>query len=287
MPKVSICIPTYNQIEYLKLTLDSIAIQTFQDYEIIITDDTTGFMVKDLVDQYNFEGRLHYFKNQTPLGSPQNWNKAIEKANGTYIKILHHDDWFKTNESLEKYVNLLADDKIDIAFSSSHVLLDNGENWIHEVSIEELDKLRSCPSSLFFGNKIGSPSAVIFRKDILEIFDKNLKWLVDVEFYIRVINKTKRVNYINEALITTFGAEGRVTDICVNNPTIEIFENFYLFDKIKRLFLFKGINYYFDALKVLSQLCKKYGISTKKEIRAMGYNGKIPPILILRSRLYQ
>jgi cellulose synthase/poly-beta-1,6-N-acetylglucosamine synthase-like glycosyltransferase len=37
--KVSICIPTYQQVEYLKKTLDSIQFQDFHDYEIIVTDD--------------------------------------------------------------------------------------------------------------------------------------------------------------------------------------------------------------------------------------------------------
>ena len=38
MPKVSVCIPAYNQIKYLKRTIDSVLEQTYTDYEIIITD---------------------------------------------------------------------------------------------------------------------------------------------------------------------------------------------------------------------------------------------------------
>jgi cellulose synthase/poly-beta-1,6-N-acetylglucosamine synthase-like glycosyltransferase len=40
-PRVSICIPAYEQPDYLKVTLDSIIMQDFDDYEIVITDDST------------------------------------------------------------------------------------------------------------------------------------------------------------------------------------------------------------------------------------------------------
>ena len=39
MPKVSICIPTYNRKNYLKETLESVFAQTYKDYEVVIVDD--------------------------------------------------------------------------------------------------------------------------------------------------------------------------------------------------------------------------------------------------------
>ena len=50
-PKVSICIPTYNQVIYLKRTIDSVFEQTYTDYEIIITDDSPTDVVFDVVKQ--------------------------------------------------------------------------------------------------------------------------------------------------------------------------------------------------------------------------------------------
>lgn len=281
MPKVSICIPAYNQVIYLKKTLDSVMLQTFQDYEVIITDDTSGPMVKELIDQFDFGGKLYYFKNDAALGSPRNWNESIKKASGEYIKILHHDDWFKQQDSLEKYVNLLSGDpECGFAFSASHVLLNNGVNWNHQTSFHEVDEIRRCPASLFLGNKIGSPSAVIFRKDILESFDNNLKWLVDVEFYIRAIQKVKKIRYCSESLITTFGMEGRVSDFCLDNSHVEIFENFYLFDKIRSQ-LYLNLHYWAKCMRALLALCRKYKISTGREIRSFGYNGRIDWLLLV------
>ncbi len=284
MPKVSICIPAYNQVVYLKRTLDSILSQTYQDYEVIVTDDTPGFMVKELVEQYDFSGRLHYLKNLTSLGTPENWNEGIRKASGEYIKILHHDDWFTADNSLEQYVNLLSNNPGSaLAFSGSLVLLPNGDNWVHQISTTEAAKIQSNPVCLFLENRIGSPSAVIYRKDVLEYFDNNLKWLVDVEFYIRVIHKFKKTSYSAEPLVTTFGAEGRVSDFCINNPQVEIFENFYVFDKTRRLSNFKNL---IKSTIHLLRLCKRYGVSDKSQIRGYEFNGKISPLFLKLLKLY-
>ena len=67
MPKVSICIPAYNQVAYLQRTIDSVLAQTFTDYEIIITDDSDNKLVKDFVEQYNLPGVIHYYKNVVNL----------------------------------------------------------------------------------------------------------------------------------------------------------------------------------------------------------------------------
>lgn len=286
MPKVSICIPAYNQVVYLKRTLDSILSQTYQDYEIIVTDDTPGLIVKELVDQYDFAGKLRYFKNEKSLGTPQNWNEAIKKAGGDYIKILHHDDWFTTDTSLAQYVDLLDESGSYFAFSGSLVLFPNGDNWIHSILPGEIDKIKDNPFYLFLSNRIGSPSAIIYRKEVFEFFDINLKWLVDVDFYIRVIHKFKHVSYSPEPLVTTFGAEGRVTDFCIDNPQVEIFENFYVFDKVKPLLNLGQLKYFFGGIMHLLRVCKKYRVSTAEQIRDYGFTGKIPLWFLITLKTY-
>lgn len=104
--KVSICIPAYKHIDFLRRCLNSILEQRFTDYEVVITDDSPDDSLQKLVEEYSDE-RIKYFKNKKALGSPLNWNEGIKKANGEYIKILHHDDWFSSPDSLEKYVRLL------------------------------------------------------------------------------------------------------------------------------------------------------------------------------------
>lgn len=101
-PKISICIPAYNNAEEVRRLLDSIFKQTFQDWEIILTDDSTNEEISVLVKE-TAQDRLHYIHNEKPLGHIFNWNKALSEAKGQYIKIMFSDDWFAERDSLEKW----------------------------------------------------------------------------------------------------------------------------------------------------------------------------------------
>ena len=183
MTLVSICIPTYKQTKYLKLCLDSILAQSFKDYEVIISDDTSDDSVKDFVSTYKIQN-LSYFKNVPAIGTPGNWNAAIAKAKSKYIKVMHHDDYFLKPDSLQKFVAAAEKNNSNFVFCNTEVwhTSDNSRRISGPNSIQ-LERIKKDPSFLFFRNKIGAPSATLFLRNG-SVFDENLKWLVDVDFYI-------------------------------------------------------------------------------------------------------
>ena len=84
---VSICIPTYKQTEYLKKCLESLLAQDFKDYELIISDDTPDDSIEQFLKTILKDHSYSYTRNIPALGMPENWNSAIKKAEGKYIKI--------------------------------------------------------------------------------------------------------------------------------------------------------------------------------------------------------
>src|SRR5205814_5816340 len=100
-PVIYICIPAYKRVRYLKRLLESIVIQTYRDFEVIITDDSDDDSVGKLVEEYTLKLPVVYHKNQKPFGTPANWNFAISKANGKWIKLMHDDDWFANEKALD------------------------------------------------------------------------------------------------------------------------------------------------------------------------------------------
>ncbi|MEJ7679536.1 MAG: glycosyltransferase [Segetibacter sp.] len=96
-PLISICIPAYKNLEYLKRLLESISVQTFKDFEVVITDDTNNSSVSDYIHDKRWDFQISYYKNETVLGSPQNWNAAVNHSKGEWIKIMHYDDWFSSH----------------------------------------------------------------------------------------------------------------------------------------------------------------------------------------------
>ncbi len=289
MCKVSICIPTYKQILYLRWTLESVLAQTYKDYEVIITDDSPDNSVANLLAEYNFLGKLKYFKNSVALGSPENWNKAVSLADGEYIKILHHDDWFSSPESLGKYVKALENSNhLNFAFSSSMVLFGDGRNWIHCPNDNQLSLLEASSIFLFQSNWIGAPSSTIYRNNFESTlqYDPTLKWLVDIDFYINYLTTTGQTfKFIKEPLVTTYGANQRVTDECKDNIKVELFENFYLYHKISRGKYKERFRGHGPKNKVLFlqllNICSSFNVRRVKEIRRVGYEKRIPFLVII------
>lgn len=276
MTKVSICIPTYNQVKHLKQTIDSVLNQTFTDYEIIITDDSSSNIVYDLIQEYKTERKIKYYKNEVPLGSPENWNEAIRLSKGKYIKIVHHDDYFTFSDSLQEFVDLMDNSpNAVLGFSSSVVnLINKNKLWIHSPTSEDLANLKSNPYCLFFKNFIGAPSATIFKKSSNIFFDTNLKWVVDFEFYYRMLSDNNQFVYNHRELITTVGDDHNITNECKDNKNIEIMEYLYLYNSIP----FKNIQLK-KTLYFFRTRFDKFSIFSIKEIQLCGYEGRIPLLI--------
>jgi glycosyltransferase involved in cell wall biosynthesis len=274
MPKVSICIPTYNQTYYLKKSLISILNQSFTDYEIIITDDSTNTGVKDLINELGLNEKIKYYANENPLGAPGNWNYCISKATGDFIKIMHHDDWFSCDSSLESLVTMIeSSPENTLVFCGCNNLLMSGENQLyHYIRAEQVPQLKSYPELLFKDNVIGAPSVILFKKTTLA-FDERIKYLVDIEFYIQLLKSGKFV-CTTEPLVNIGGSAEQVTYSVINDPRKMIFEYSYTYQKLEHN---KGtFNFYFEAFW---QLIERLNIASVNELVELGWQGTIPEFI--------
>lgn len=280
MTKVSICIPAYNQVKYLKRTIDSVLNQTYSDYEIIITDDSPTNIVFELMQEYEWKGKIQYFKNKIPLGSPENWNEAIKLSNGEYVKIMHHDDYFADENALYEFVKMLDENpNANFAFSATIVIDIKKElTRIHCPTSRQIESLKKNPYVLFFGNFIGPPSSVIHRRNSLLTYDLNLKWVVDFDFYIRNLASNNFFVFINKPLINNISGDSHnVTLLCENVKSVEIKEYLYLFNKISKnqnkILLDK------EYIVFFMNLFAKYKILSVRDLRDADYHGNIPFLL--------
>lgn len=100
-PLVSICIPTYQRAERIQLTLQSILSQTMTDYEIVVVDNASTDGTEEAVRAFA-DSRIRFFRNERNIGAAMNHNRCLLEAKGTYIKFIHSDDRFASDEALEK-----------------------------------------------------------------------------------------------------------------------------------------------------------------------------------------
>ena len=183
---VSICIPTYNNAIGLSRLLNSILEQDYKNIEVVITDDSDNIEIIGQINFYTSKGlNIRYFKNQEKLGSPENWNFAMNLANGDLIKIMHHDDWFIESKSLSVLVSAFdRNENLNFVFGNSNDIDINELNVIntHDKKHKWFKGLSKKPELIFLQNRVGAPSATLFRNKNIQ-FDRSLIWYVDSEFY--------------------------------------------------------------------------------------------------------
>ena len=107
MPKFSIAIPAYKK-KFLVECINSILVQSFPDFEVIIVNDASPEDLDSVVIEFS-DPRIKYFKNLKNFGAinvVDNWNKCLEYANGDYIICMGDDDMLMPH-CLEEYNKLI------------------------------------------------------------------------------------------------------------------------------------------------------------------------------------
>lgn len=283
MATVSVCIPAYNQIESFKRAFESVIFQEYFDYEIIVTDDSTNDDISNYLQSRDASQAVRYYKNPERLGAPANWNRAISLATGKYIKILHHDDWLNSPSALQKFVAPLEiNSDVALAFCAIQNVRIDGSSKVHRPPLKNRITNKGMAINLLMGNWIGPPSSVIYRNSGNLRFDENLKWLVDIDFYIRQ-GSMGEVLFIDDILVCgTFGGKDQLSRSCENNPDILIYEHFYLLDKLKQYFSTKSYKTY---LATLQRVIARFAIDNSNKIFSYGFKGDIPVEIISFMRL--
>lgn len=231
-PFFSICIPAFERVVYLRRLLDSIVIQTFSDIEVIINDDSRSDLVFDLVQEFQGLLPIRYFRNSPSLGTPANWNSAISKATGKWIKLIHDDDWFASADSLQIFANHATTGKKFI-FSAYANHFEDGITPVEKkfLPVSWRKKILDEPMTLLAYNVIGPPSVILVDRSIVELYDVQFKWRVDMEYYVRLLEALKAYSYIDQVLVNVGVSESQVTQSCIYEPSVELPEGRLLLEK--------------------------------------------------------
>jgi glycosyltransferase involved in cell wall biosynthesis len=228
--KVSICIPSYKRVHFLERLLNSISVQTYKNYEVIITDDSEDDTVSDFVKKYADVLPIFHYKNNPSLGTPRNWMAGMNKATGDWIKLIHDDDWFADENSLQEYMNAV-DGKHRFIFSGYNAYYEATGRYVNKtVSQNAFQKVQNNPYLLLGDNIIGPPSVLMIHSSVKEYYDANLKWYVDIEYYMNMLHQEKAI-YISAPLINMSYNDTQVTNFCFDNPAIVIPEALHILKK--------------------------------------------------------
>ncbi len=132
-PRVSIGLPVYNGENFLEEAIRSILEQTFEDFELIISDNASTDTSEAICRAYAAQDkRLRYFRNQENIGASGNYRRVFELSSGEYFKWAAHDDVCRPNFLL-KCVEVLDQDPSVVLCYARTITIDAkgrpGKQW--------------------------------------------------------------------------------------------------------------------------------------------------------------
>lgn len=130
--KVSVIMCSYNGGEYLRKAIDCIVNQTYQDWELIISDDRSPDNSVEIIESYLDDPRIKFYNQENNLGYIPNKNFAMSKATGELVTQLDCDDMCP-HDRLEKQVNVFLNNPDIKLCGSAFKPIDTGDNSLADV----------------------------------------------------------------------------------------------------------------------------------------------------------
>ena len=216
-PVVSIVVPTFNREALLPRALDSIAAQTFDDWEIVLVDDGSGDGTPEVAAGYRqrLADRFVYIRQENQ-GSSSARNRGIEASRGRFVAFLDSDDEFLPNK-LERQLALF-DARPDLGLVYSDYAYIDFEGTYHESAFDTNCRLARevshsviapglcvCTDALFDVLLRGYFIATIVGMVRREVLGNSIRFAVDQAyaeewlFYLQV-TRNRSVGFVDEPL---------------------------------------------------------------------------------------
>ena len=199
-PLISVIIPTFNRAQTIQHAIDSVLVQTFSDFELIVVDDGSTDDTSIVINKLYPTIRYYRQDNAGPAAAR---NAGIRLARGRYIAFLDSDDqWLKTK--LEEQINVFRENP-DIKICHTE------EIWIRRGVRVNPKKIHRKYGGWIYQKCLPlcviSPSSVMIHRDVFDdvgYFDESMIVCEDYDLWLRVCSKYP-VAFIEKPLIIKFG----------------------------------------------------------------------------------
>jgi glycosyltransferase involved in cell wall biosynthesis len=251
--------------------------QTYKQVEIVISDDSPNQDIKLAIESYNSSISIKYYHNYIALKSPINWNNALNNASGQLYMLMHQDDWFEASHAIETYVETFkANPLVDFVFCRNTAIQPDGQKLELQAIPSLLEDMQKHPNHLVRANVIGPPSNTMLRSNVFVRYDEAYIWLVDVDYYVQLLEAGHSYKYLDQHLVSIGLHEDQTTVFCRNNEDVIIKENIWFATKIgnkafKDVFIY---DYYW-------RLLRNYKIRSVQDITITGVEEQtILPVIL-------
>jgi alpha-1,3-rhamnosyltransferase len=205
-PRATVVVTSYNQARWIEQALDSVAAQTEQSLQLIVTDDGSADdsveRIRSWLDRHDVTATL--VASDHNIGLPAMLNRALPAIRGRYVVVLNGDDWMEPDRvKLQADALDTAPPQVGLVYSDLKVVNESGEPTgeifpDRDVERREGDVLLHIVSTPM----IGMPS-VMFRRSILDVIGEWDESLVadDFDFQLRVAAAGFHFTYLPALLV--------------------------------------------------------------------------------------
>ena len=208
--EISVIIPTYNRSQYICRAIDSVLLQSFTNYEIIVVDDGSTDNTKEVLKPYLSKIKYIY-KENGGVSSARNF--GIKEAKGRWIAFLDSDDYWKV-EKLLLQKNFLEEQNLQICFTAIEIINADTEfpDKVTDRTIDNVDTVKVYDES--FELVLWNPECICIQSMLIEkqllldvgCFDKTFAVAEDTKLVFELALNNK-FGLINEPL-TVLEREG-------------------------------------------------------------------------------
>lgn len=202
MPEISIIVPVYNAELYLSRCLNSIAMQTFEDFEVILINDGSKDKSGEFCDEFSAKDSRFRVIHQINRGVSGARQRGLEAVTGKYIIHADSDDWVESNW-LEELYRRAEETESDIVicdfwkdFSKKSEYVSQGLNSYnhHSVLREALIGKLFC----YLWNKLIKRSVITSAS--IDFVSPDLLVYEDVLFICRILNRECKISSVPKGL---------------------------------------------------------------------------------------
>jgi glycosyltransferase involved in cell wall biosynthesis len=204
--KIAVCIMTYNRINFLEKTINSVLNSQFNNYSIFVFNDNSNDGTFNYLASLEKNKTITAVNNTNTLGQFQNANYILENLKSEYIMILHDDDLIKQNYLKSSFELIEADKEISFIGTGWNIIDEYG-NIIQEILYSNFkNKVILSDSDFIYHHIRGLKfpwSGTLIRMDKIKDlrFDYCYRHSADTHFLIN-LSKGLKIGYIPEILFS-------------------------------------------------------------------------------------
>lgn len=192
---VSIITPSYNSAKFIGATIDSIIAQTYQNWELLITDDCSTDDSLIIIEQYlQKDPRVQLFRLEKNSGAGISRNRSIQEARGRFIAFCDSDDqWYP--EKLEKQLTFMNKKKCVLSYTSYMTC-----NEHNELTGIVVCNNRETFSSMKCDDEIGCLTAIYDTDKVGKVFMPEMRKRQDWGLWLSILQQCKTAYGLKEPL---------------------------------------------------------------------------------------